>query len=74
MISAILSVLLASLFIGVVLVSPMPIMSILFILMIGWMWLKKARNDYFLSIRDKQMELFRLGYTGDLPFLTYKKS
>ncbi|AYJ55471.1 hypothetical protein D3T74_11270 [Salmonella enterica subsp. enterica] len=73
MISAILSVLLASLFIGVVLISPMPIISILFILMIGWLWLKKARNDYFLSIRDKQLELFRLGYTGYLPFLTYQK-
>ncbi|MDX9250961.1 hypothetical protein SM329_23655, partial [Salmonella enterica] len=72
MVSAILSVLLASLFIGVVLISPMPIISILFILMIGWLWLKKARNDYFLSIRDKQLELFRLGYTGDLPFLTYQ--
>ena len=73
MVSAILSVLLASLFIGVVLIYPMPIISILFILMIGWLWLKKARNDYFLSIRDKQLELFRLGYTGDLPFLTYQK-
>lgn len=71
--SATLSIFFASMLIGSMFLTPMSIVSMLFILTLGYVWLKRARNDYFLSLRDKQIGLFRLGDTRDLPFITYRK-
>lgn len=69
--NAVLSLFFASLFTGSVLISPMPIVSILFVLMIGWVWCKRAKNDYFLALRDKDIARYRSGDGNYLPFLSH---
>lgn len=72
--AAIISLFFCSLFLGSALISPMSLVGILFVLLIGWSWCRRARHDYFSARRKKDIQSMLKGEHKDMPFLTYKKN